>query len=236
MKFLVSLCLFCFFVNVYSQRKINLDFELLEPLNGAFIEPGVDFKFKMKIKNLSTESISSSDTLWIYLLLDGDTVFFKPVRTTLQQDHMIFDNKPINGGDSITFWNLLQLPMSKLNKSVQFCLSVMPHNGNAVTDTITSNNGNCVQIKAQQNPASINTLQSIQNLNAYPNPASEWLNIDVAENIQLATIMDMKGSIIQTIFTPNNNRLDCSELSNGMYLLQIKTDSGIQSLSFSVYH
>lgn len=233
MKSLILLgCLIGASFSLLAQRTIDLDFTLLEPKNGAYVEPGVDFKFVMKIKNLSTDDITIADTLWIYLVLDGDTVYFQPVRTTTSANHMVFDHKSIKANDSITFWNLLQLPMSKFNKSVQFCLSVMPHNGTSVTDTILSNNGNCVAIKARQDPASISQL-STHNINVYPNPCSDFIMIDNVANTQAIAIFDMKGSLIKTVFT-SNGRMDCSDLINGLYQLRTANENGVYNLVFSV--
>ena len=209
-----------------------MDFTLLEPKNGAYVQPGVDFKFVMKIKNLSTEAITTDDTLWIYLLLDGDTVYFQPVRTTTSANHMVFDHKSIKANDSIIFWNLLQLPMSKFNKSVQFCLSVMPHNGQSVTDTILTNNGNCALIKARQDPANIQSLNT-QNIRVYPNPCSDFIMIENVTTNDAIAIFDMKGSLIKTVF-PSNGRIDCSDLIDGLYQLRTVDNNGTYNVMFSV--
>ena len=229
--FLMTCCFFTSF-NAFSQRKIDLDFTLLEPKNGAYVQPGVDFKFVMKIKNLSTEAITTDDTLWIYLLLDGDTVYFQPVRTTTSANHMVFDHKSIKANDSITFWNILQLPMSKFNKSVQFCLSVMPHNGPTLTDTILTNNGNCAEIKARQDPANILKLNT-QNILLYPNPCSDFLMIENIVNNEAIAILDMKGALVKTVF-PSNGRIDCSDLMNGLYQLRTAGEKGTHNVLFSV--
>jgi len=229
--FLFILCLFASFQTM-AQRAVDLDFTLLEPTNGAFVQPGVDFKFVMKIKNLSNEAITIADTLWIYLLLDGDTVYFQPVRTTKSVDHMVFDHKSIKANDSITFWNLLQLPMSKFNKSVQFCLSVMPHNGQTLTDTILTNNGNCVSIKARQDPANVQQ-SSIQNISIYPNPCSDYLIVKNVANTEAIAILDMKGALVKTVY-PSDGRIDCSDLMNGLYQLYQPTQMGQAATLFSV--
>ena len=229
--FLMTCCFFTSF-NATAQRKIDLDFTLLEPKNGAYVQPGVDFKFVMKIKNLSTEAITIADTLWIYLLLDGDTVYFQPVRTTTSANHMVFDHKSIKANDSITFWNLLQLPMSKFNKSVQFCLSVMPHNGQTLTDSITTHNGNCATIKARQDPANIRTLNT-QNIRLYPNPCNDFIKIENVTNSEAIAIFDMKGALVKTVF-PSNGRIDCSDLMNGLYQLYQPSQMGQAAILFSV--
>jgi hypothetical protein len=231
--FLFCICIFASFQAI-AQKAIDLDFTLLEPANGAFVQPGVDFKFVMKIKNLSTEAITMADTLWIYLLLDGDTVYFQPVRTTTSTNHMVFDHKSIKANDSITFWNLLQLPMSKFNKSVQFCLSVMPHNGQTLTDTILTNNGNCATIKARQDPANVQQL-SIQNISVYPNPCSDYLIVKNVANTEAIAIFDMKGSLVKTVY-PNDGRIDCSDLMNGLYQLRTANKKGTHNVLFSVSH
>lgn len=235
MKYILSMLFLLSFLNIYSQRRIDLDFELLEPLNGAYVEPGVDFKFKIKLKNLSADDIIKQDTLWIYMLLDKDTVYFDPVRTNLHLDHMVYDNKSIKAGDSITFWNIMQLPMNKLNKTVEMCLSVMPHNAGSLSDTILYNNGHCVSIIAKSNPANLSQASSSNNFSLYPNPVNEFLKFESPYKIESITIMAMNGSILKS-FNGTINPIDCSDFANGLYLIQIKTSEGIQTGRFCVNH
>jgi len=64
-----------------------------------------------------------------------------------------------------------------------------------------------------------------KHINIYPNPASNYINIDV-ENLNRIQIIDINGKIVLTETTKN---IDVSELNNGIYVIKIITDNNIYS-------
>lgn len=63
-------------------------------------------------------------------------------------------------------------------------------------------------------------------MNIYPNPTSDILNIKTASEIDSIEIYDLLGKRVKT-FTEsniNNNTIDISQLSKGMYLAKISSD------------
>ncbi len=222
-------------IHGFSQRKADLSFELLEPKSGAFVEAGVNFKFTVKIKNLSAYQVEKTDTLRIYLMIDGDTVLFNPVRSGERNKYMIFDNKLIANGDSITFWNIMQLPMEKQNKTVSMCFSLQPHNGTTLEDTIISNNSSCVQVIAKKDPASIQQLNSNQSIICYPNPANQLLYFNKDLHTQSATLLDMSGNTISTMVA-STNTIDCTNIANGMYIIRSISADGVHSQVVHILH
>jgi photosystem II stability/assembly factor-like uncharacterized protein len=65
------------------------------------------------------------------------------------------------------------------------------------------------------------------NLEVYPNPANDKLNIDLEEKATIE-ILNLQGQIIGTkSLTEKSNNLDLSNLVSGVYTLRITTDRGI---------
>ena len=59
----------------------------------------------------------------------------------------------------------------------------------------------------------------------FPNPTSDFLNIDVEEPIKKCSIVNAIG---QQVYAGNQNRINISNFSNGMYLLQIEFENGMK--------
>lgn len=211
---------------VFSQRKVDLDFELLEPKDSAIITPEANFKFTIKLRNLSDSDIHTSDTLWVYLLINGDTIYFHEVRTLATYDHMLFDNKKISDHDSITFSNIIQFPGDTLNKRMALCFSVVPHHGNDLTDAQLNNNRWCSTIITGQQPVALPAALNTPHLRIYPNPAGETFTIEGIDEIEMLQLLDCKGHLVQTLVHPSN-KIDCSLYENGMYFLRIQTGASV---------
>jgi len=68
-------------------------------------------------------------------------------------------------------------------------------------------------------------------INVSPNPTSSELTITSNEKIEKINIIDLRGKIIKMI-SQNNNTVDVSSLTKGMYFLQVHTDKKIVSKRF----
>ncbi len=68
------------------------------------------------------------------------------------------------------------------------------------------------------------TINPTITLNIYPNPVNEMLHINCNENVEEAIIFDMKGNkIMETI----GNEISVESLSQGIYVLQVSTKTGL---------
>ncbi|MDF1673255.1 MAG: S8 family serine peptidase [Vicingaceae bacterium] len=68
-------------------------------------------------------------------------------------------------------------------------------------------------------------------LSIFPNPTNNIVNVSGLENAQQLTLLDVTGKVVynNTSISTNNITIDISAASKGLYFLQIKTDSGIES-------
>jgi hypothetical protein len=70
----------------------------------------------------------------------------------------------------------------------------------------------------------------VNNINArvYPNPVSNYLNIECEENINKLEFYDAFGRIvISQESVQNNTSIDVSSLANGIYILKLRTAEGV---------
>jgi hypothetical protein len=77
----------------------------------------------------------------------------------------------------------------------------------------------------------IRTNTTIKASSIYPNPCSHMLNIETASATQfMATVYDIAGR--QVIAPIQQNSIDVSALTNGLYMLRLNTKEGQQIVSF----
>lgn len=102
-------------------------------------------------------------------------------------------------------------------------------NGNYAVE-ITLNN--CTDTSACVNITSvgINNINTT-NMSITPNPVKDYLFINGNEQVIKATIYTINGSLVQTLNTLDN-KINVSNLSQGMYILVVQTDKGITQNKF----
>ncbi|MCC7454005.1 MAG: T9SS type A sorting domain-containing protein, partial [Crocinitomix sp.] len=63
----------------------------------------------------------------------------------------------------------------------------------------------------------------------YPNPATTFITLQVNENIESVLIYNLQGELVQTATQKN---ISIENLKAGLYLMTIKTSSGISQVKF----
>ncbi len=59
------------------------------------------------------------------------------------------------------------------------------------------------------------------NINLFPNPASNYLQLSIDSNVESISVIDLNGKVLK--LDKNGNQIDISNLSNGTYFLKIKS-------------
>ena len=72
-------------------------------------------------------------------------------------------------------------------------------------------------------PLSRNDFNSFSDFSIYPNPANDFISVKSNENIESLEILSLEGRKIKSA---NASTIDISNLSTGIYLLQVKTEEG----------
>jgi hypothetical protein len=74
------------------------------------------------------------------------------------------------------------------------------------------------------NTASISEVENA-NVVLFPNPVTSVLNIE-AQGIQEVNVIDLNG---RTVMTEKTNRIDMSNLANGVYFVRVITAEGVST-------
>lgn len=73
------------------------------------------------------------------------------------------------------------------------------------------------------------------NVNLYPNPANNVINVNAASNINTIEVFNMMGQRVAVIDANDTNvQINTTALSNGMYLMRITTENGVSNQKFTV--
>lgn len=145
---------------------------------------------------------------------------------TLQMEAEVF---PMNATDNTYTWSVINLTGSA-TIDANGLLTAMT-NG-TVKVGVTANDGSgvtgSVNITISNQSSSIGELSTIPTILIYPNPTNTQINIDSKDHIQAISILDMMGKTVKTIVAPNQT-IDVSDLTKGIYFLQIKVDETLMS-------
>lgn len=81
----------------------------------------------------------------------------------------------------------------------------------------------------------IEDITSEDNVNLYPNPANNVINVNAASNINTIEVFNMMGQRVSVIDANDTNvQINTTALSNGMYMMRITTENGVSNQKFTV--
>ena len=79
---------------------------------------------------------------------------------------------------------------------------------------------------------SVNDISKAQ-INIFPNPSSDFINIKSEDEMKSVKIYDIKGSVIKTENSSDKtSKIDISTFPKGNYIISIETKSGIETKKF----
>jgi len=82
---------------------------------------------------------------------------------------------------------------------------------------------------------SVQSIQQLVNISIYPNPASEYLNVESTENIHSIQVLNQLGQEIMNQNVANlKTKLSLQQMNKGLYLLKVNTDKGSNIYKFIV--
>lgn len=86
-----------------------------------------------------------------------------------------------------------------------------------------------------QTPNSTEDISTLNDVSIFPNPVSDMLSIRAACQIKSVTIRSLTS---QQIYAHQGaiNSIDCSKFANGIYLLCIETEKGLQTIRLNIQH
>jgi hypothetical protein len=90
------------------------------------------------------------------------------------------------------------------------------------------------------NCSGFETLQNTD-IELYPNPANQFLNLTISSNYQVAAIaiFDMQGRKLNLNIAPSSNgiyQIPVQDIANGLYLISINTSKGLITKRFEKFN
>jgi Leucine-rich repeat (LRR) protein len=88
--------------------------------------------------------------------------------------------------------------------------------------------GTCTVLTVYKLSLATGLKQAMTNVNVYPNPVMETLNINTADEIRNIRIVDLAGKVLinQNSRNSGNAELTVGNLAKGVYMLLVRTDKG----------
>ena len=110
----------------------------------------------------------------------------------------------------------------------ELCITLRLKNA---TDTDPSNNQACVNV--HRGEVGIENIVAGE-INVYPNPASDVINVANAEGAQVS-VFDMNGRMVANVESASANQtIDASVLAKGMYIVRIADGQNVTTKKVSV--
>lgn len=226
-------------LNNHSQSGSNLD-EFISnstDLSNEVIND-VTFSFRYAYRRKSS---SSSDYLKVYFSSDcGENwILRKPLSSTTMSNVIVSSSWTPTAND----WNTIHIPFNSgvynqfLVSNFRYKFAFEGNGGNNIyIDDINIYNG----APSDEIVLGVNAIESINDVTLFPNPNDGEVNIsfglDTPQKVTFK-IMDLSGKVLKSTIIQGNSgnnliMLDNSDLSAGVYLVQLSTDSVNKILQF----
>ncbi len=86
------------------------------------------------------------------------------------------------------------------------------------SDTLLLTIDNCLGVESVES----------EEINLYPNPSNGYFHIESTTPIKSVNVVAMTGQIVKAITVPDQNILDITDVSDGVYLLEMETEVGVE--------
>lgn len=148
---------------------------------------------------------------------------------TLQMEAVVL---PLNANDNTYTWSVTNGTGSASIDSGGLLTAITD---GTVTVTATANDASNITgdatITISNQSLGINEQTAEHNIFIYPNPVKSNLNIDSDVKIETIMILDVMGKTAKAVIS-DNNTIDVTDLSSGIYFLQVQTDKGLANIKF----
>jgi len=199
-----------------SQRPLDLELTITSPTNGATIESGQPFNLIVSIKDIDTNDLEMTDSVYYYLLMYGDTMTFAPSN----ENHLEYTGNLLHPAESFGISRVMAFSNQFDGMMVDLCIYAKPMNGaDSLFDPNELNNMDCISINVVSNNLSVakNESPAIQ---LAPNPANNSFNLIGVDEDSSTSVVDLHGNGINLIRNPMG-AIDCSGWPNGVYLVRV---------------
>lgn len=138
----------------------------------------------------------------------------------------------LNGTDTITSGSEVgqgTVLTVKATPDNGFLLTSLSANGTEIQNESTITVTEAVTIEAAFSVITSITDADITNVSIYPNPVKEILNVISDEEVVSISVYNSNGVEVASSF--GSDRVDMSQLSEGVYIVRIRTNNGVRTIS-----
>jgi hypothetical protein len=192
--------------------------------NGWYTSTGLDFSFLPNssqsiiiIPGYSGSQYTENFSVWIDFDQNG---IFDPTDKAI---NLLTNNGPVVG--------LMSIPNSAIHGITKMRIGMIAASSGTPTECSTANvygeyEDYCVYIGPE---AGIS--ESELDFRIYPNPVTSYLQFESSSQIDRLIIKSIDGKVVKNIQNPNS-QIDVIDLPNGLYLIQVKSESATKTLKF----
>ena len=214
----------------WGQRNMDLMTMILSPVDNEEVVVNQTANFSIEMMNSGSESLLATDSLYIYVTVDGMPLTFQP--DNLDHTSRSGISIPANGNYGFAF------PMvftSGFEGTHDICFNIIPVNGNdAITETAPADNTDCVTIVVVSNNAGLEDLETDGGM-VYPNPAKTTFYVNELTDDGKAELESTDGKTVEELRLIDGG-FDISHLPNGTYFVRYIAKSGKKTVRLIVAH
>ncbi|MDX1446981.1 T9SS type A sorting domain-containing protein [Lishizhenia sp.] len=225
-KFLLTIACSAVAALTFGQKEISAT--LTSPANGDVITQGVAFDFNFTITNNGPDDLVVEDTAFFAIVLDNQII----------TQGVYYANRPasqatIAPGQSFDvatdFFSFSQLSDNGTHDICVYALLADSDSSyNLITETDMTNNISCASVQFAGSTASTTEIGEVVNeITAYPNPATSSVNFEVSQGAEEIVIYDVNGKAVRTVAVEETvETVDISNLENGVYFYAVRFENG----------
>ncbi len=219
-KIFTTLFLTSLVINSFAQRNIDLSVNFIKPELDTTVVINDLLNLSISIENIGNEDFTTSDTLRLYQIVDGDTMTFEPN----QMKYINRTGLSIPSGQTYIHNFQYVFMNGTQNLNLDMCWSVIPVNStNPIVESDLLNNYSCRFFTVTEfSTASVDQVKN-EEYAVYPNPAQNitHIGVDVDDYVELISL-DGKQAYS---FKPVNQSFDVKDCLGGVYLMNFKVNN-----------
>lgn len=230
MKKLVLAFSLCTLSISWGQRNMDFMTMILSPVNNEEISVNQTANFSVELMNNGSEDFLATDSLYIYVTVDGMELTFQPG----DSDHAIRTGNaiPANGTYDFAFPIVFT---NGLEGSHDVCFRIIPVNGgNQITETLPADNTDCVTIIVVSGTAGIAESELSAGV-IYPNPAKEMFLLDAIPDNGEVEILAADGRKMKELHAADG-KFDVTHLPDGSYFVNYTEQSKTKTARLIIAH
>jgi PKD repeat protein len=185
------------------------------------------------ITNCSDSSNEVTITIYPNPTANFSFEYFKTDSNNVNKNKVVFTNLSSDTTGSLWLFGDANNSSSLLNNT-SFTYN---KSGNYTAKLIAKNKNNCTDTSSKQiviTNTAVETLMANSMVKVYPNPAKEFITIEIAEsaNDGMITLVDLTGKQVYKALFNKQQIVPIYDLNNGMYLVKIEVKNQIYYTKF----